>query len=193
MKLIGLIGRARVGKDTVAEHLCSYHGFSQYAFADPMKDMLEAVFGDRFRGGDREVPIDWLGKSPRHLMQTLGTEWGRNCVHPELWTLLAERVVEECTKLNYNLVISDVRFHNEADMILRHGGELWHIERDGATVAEHISECTQWDGYDRIKLFNNTTLARLYTLVDTLIEQPEVTCARSSNPALPSAYCCSSP
>lgn len=174
MKLIGLIGRARVGKDTVAEYLCDYHNFDQYTFADPVKDMLEVVFGNRFREGDRESPIDWLGKSPRHLMQTLGTEWGRTCVHPELWTLLAEHRVKDAIKHDYNLVISDVRFHNEADMILRHGGELWHIERDGITAAEHISEQAQWGNYDRLKLFNNSTHARLYALVDTLIGLPEV-------------------
>jgi len=169
MKLIGLIGRARVGKDTVAEHLCSHHGFMQYAFADPMKDMLEVVFGDRFRTGDREAPIDWLGKSPRHLMQTLGTEWGRNCIHPDLWTLLAEREVEYHAKYRYNLVISDVRFHNEADMILKHGGELWQVVRDGATVAEHISEQAQWANYDCRILNNNGTLDQLYRNIDLLV------------------------
>ena len=172
MKLIGLIGRARVGKDTVAEHLRIYHGFSQYAFADPMKDMLEVVFGDRFRTGDREAPIDWLGKSPRHLMQTLGTEWGRNCVHPDLWTLLAEREVEYHAKYRYNLVISDVRFHNEADMILRHGGELWHVLRgDAPVVATHGSECAQWDHYPARLLNNNGTLDQLYRNIDLLMAE----------------------
>lgn len=170
MRLIGLIGRARVGKDTVAEHLRTYHNFSQYAFADPMKDMLEVVFGDCFRTGDREAPIDWLGKSPRHLMQTLGTEWGRDCIHPDLWTLLGEFQIKGAIQFGYNLVISDVRFHNEADMILRHGGELWQIVRDGATVAEHISEQAQWVNYDCHTLNNNGTLDQLYRNVDLLLE-----------------------
>lgn len=52
MKLIGLIGRARVGKDTVAEHLRTYHGFSQYAFATPIKDTLTVAFGNHFHHGE---------------------------------------------------------------------------------------------------------------------------------------------
>lgn len=172
MRLIGLIGAARVGKDTVAEHLHGEHCYNRYAFADPMKDMLEVVFGDKFRDGGREAPIEWLGKSPRYLLQTLGTEWGRTCVHPELWTVLAEQEWLK-TKARGNaigLVISDVRFHNEADMILRNGGELWHILRDGAPVVNaHISEQHSWDDYPRTKIFNNTSLDALHATVDSIL------------------------
>lgn len=171
MKLIGLIGQARVGKDTVADYLCENHLFNRYAFADPMKDMLESVFGDRFRDGDRETPIWWLGKSPRHLMQTLGTEWGRDCVHPDLWVMLGEQEVKLAVQKQQNLVISDVRFHNEADMILRNGGELWHIVRDnGGTAAGHRSEMSHWDTYrQRILISNESTLDELYARVDALL------------------------
>ena len=171
MKLIGLIGRARSGKDTVAGYLCRRHRFTQDAFADPMKEMLEVAFGDLFRDGDREAPLPWLGKSPRQLMQTLGTEWGRNQVHQDLWTLLMEqkilreKAIEEAG-FKVSMVISDVRFHNEADMILRHGGELWHIQRDGASVAEHISEHTQWDTYQTKVIENNGSLEELYLKVE---------------------------
>jgi len=36
--VIGLCGRKRVGKDTVAEYLKKQFGFTQYAFADPLKE-----------------------------------------------------------------------------------------------------------------------------------------------------------
>ena len=173
MKLIGLIGRARSGKDTVAGYLCRRHRFTQVAFADPMKEMLEAAFGNiNFRDGDREQPIDWLGKSPRQLMQTLGTEWGRNQVHPELWTLLMEHKILrekdlEKAGLNISTVISDVRFHNEADMILKHGGELWQIQRDTTeSVNSHVSEQYSWDTYQTKTIDNNGSLEELYLKVE---------------------------
>lgn len=172
-RLIGLIGQARVGKDTVGNQLAGSYNFATYAFADPIKEMLETVFGNRFRDGDRESPIEWLGKSPRHLMQTLGTEWGRQQIHLELWVLLAEQRVK-LAKLaqarNQNLVITDVRFPNEADMILRNGGELWHITRnDTAGVDSHISEHADWSGYDTVSVSNNGTLEELYAQVDALL------------------------
>lgn len=164
MKLIGLIGKARVGKDTVAAYLYRQHDFEQTSFAAPMKQMLAVAFPDvNFHSGDRETPIDWLDKSPRQLMQTLGTEWGRNCVHPDLWTLLAERQIEKARQRQFHgLVLSDVRFHNEADMILRNGGELWHIQRDTTTVNEHVSESCDWSGYERSIIDNNGTLDELF-------------------------------
>lgn len=179
MRLIGLIGQARVGKDTVGQHLHENHLFNCRSFAAPMKAMLEAVFGNRFESGDREQPIDWLGKSPRHLMQTLGTEWGRNCIHPDLWVMLAEREWQLHTARRYNaengvsLVFTDVRFHNEADMILRQGGELWHIVRDnGGIAAGHISEMNSWDAYRQRRIIhNNGTLDELYAHVDALMEK----------------------
>ncbi|MCY1290984.1 hypothetical protein D9M69_564580 [compost metagenome] len=139
--LVGLVGKARVGKDTAAEFLQREYGMAQYAFADPLKDMLETAFGDLFRGGDREQPIDWLGKSPRQLMQTLGTEWGRDCVHPDLWVLLAAQAWRSLGYTRANgMVISDVRFDNEADWIFRSGGHLIEIQRDVSGVSEHRSE-----------------------------------------------------
>lgn len=139
--LIGLVGKARSGKDTAAEALVRAFGLEQYAFADPLKEMLEAVFGDKFREGDRESPIPWLGKSPRYLMQTLGTEWGRDLVHPDLWVLLADGYRKAAEAKGTGMVISDVRFRNEADWIMSSGGLLIEILRpDAEQVAEHVSE-----------------------------------------------------
>jgi hypothetical protein len=43
----------------------------------------------------KETPLPVIGKSPREIMQTLGTEWGRRLVNPDLWVCLAEREVEK--------------------------------------------------------------------------------------------------
>lgn len=172
--IVGLIGKARVGKDTVADYLKQHYLFQQYAFADPFKTMLESVFGDKFRSGDREAVIPWLGKSPRQLMQTLGTEWGRELIHPQIWTLLGQKQVLLSKTQNQPLVISDVRHHDEADMILAEGGELWHIIRDTTEqVNPHSSEEFQWDMYDR-KIINNTgSLEDLYETVEVAYSGPK--------------------
>jgi len=90
--LFGLAGIARSGKDTAAQHLVTQHGFHSYAFADPLRDGLMHILNLSpcdFEGEQKEQVLPWLGRSPRYLMQTLGTEWGRDTVHPELWLLLA--------------------------------------------------------------------------------------------------------
>lgn len=171
-RLIGLIGRARSGKDTIGRYLYDAYDLYHMAFADPIKNMLGAAFPDiNFYEGDREATIAWLGKSPRQLMQTLGTEWGRQCVHPELWVLLAEHSMKIAQEAGYpGVVITDVRFHNEADMILRNGGDLWYVMRpDAHVVNEHVSEQADWHTYPHRVLHNDGTLDDLFAQVDSLM------------------------
>lgn len=167
MTLIGICGRARAGKDTSAEYLCRKYGLQQAAFAAPLKAMLRAAFDADFDGGDREAPIPWLGKSPRQLMQLLGTEWGRSLVHPDLWLLLMER---RMAKTSSGLVISDVRFDNEAAWLASKGGLLIHILRPGAReVASHASEAGLSSRWPRRFVQNDRDLEHLYWQLDEAV------------------------
>lgn len=143
-KLIGLTGRARSGKDTVGTILRDQTYTKTISFAEPIRNALRGMMGltdEHFHGKLKEVPLPWLGKSPRQLMQTLGTEWGRQIVHDSLWLMLAEQSVDELRAYNWNVAITDVRFENEADLIRRKGGRVWHVRRDGiAAVSAHASE-----------------------------------------------------
>lgn len=145
--LIGLAGRARTGKTTAANHLANVHGFQTYAFADPLREGLMNIFNLSpcdFDDDLKEQPIGWLGRSTRELMQSMGTEWGRNMVHPELWLLLAEQNLEflgQAHDTATGFVISDLRFENEADFVRKRGGIVIHVLRpDAAEVNPHVSE-----------------------------------------------------
>ena len=145
--LIGLTGRARSGKTTAAEHLAQTYLLEQYAFADPLRDGLMAIFNldpTDFEGDRKEQPLGWLDCSPRQLMQSMGTEWARNTVHPDVWVKLAEQNLDYMSNALgavLGFVVSDVRFENEADLIRRRGGTVIHILRPNAlAVNPHISE-----------------------------------------------------
>lgn len=145
--LIGLTGRARSGKTTAAEHLARTYLLEQYAFADPLRDGLMAIFNldpTDFEGDRKEQPLGWLDCSPRQLMQSMGTEWARNTVHPDVWVKLAEQNLDYMSNALgavLGFVVSDVRFENEADLIRRRGGTVIHILRPNAlAVNPHISE-----------------------------------------------------
>lgn len=139
VRVVGLAGPARTGKDTVASLLVRSHGYVRYSFAGPLKKMLTVGFGltrEHLEGDLKEKVLEPLGKSPRELMQTLGTEWARDMVHQDTWLILADKF----TELNPLVVIPDVRFENEAAWV-RARGVLWHIRRRGAPdVAPHSSE-----------------------------------------------------
>lgn len=145
--LIGLAGAARSGKTTAAQHLAVLFGFIHYALAQPLKQMLAQGFNlsdAHLEGSLKEQPLPWLGKSPRELLQLLGTEWGRGMVHSDLWLLLAEQnlaSLANCYPGGRGIVISDLRFENEAAFVRQRGGAVVHILRpDAQAVHAHSSE-----------------------------------------------------
>ncbi|NBT51514.1 MAG: hypothetical protein EBT12_08190, partial [Marivivens sp.] len=117
------------------------------SFAAPLKiaalNMLDdlGLSGFRYVYTDKEAIIPGLGVSARHMMQTLGTEWGRACIHPDFWVMIARAETQRILADGRSVVIDDVRFANEAAMIRDLGGELWRIDRPGVSYdGDHSSE-----------------------------------------------------
>lgn len=176
MILIGLAGPARVGKDTAAEILAEEYGLFRYAFAEPLKRMLETVFGDHFREGDRSGICPETGKSYRYMLQTLGTELGREMWHPDVWVRATERMwkgvqagevyVSKKGQIGmpqaFGMVLSDVRFDSEAEWIRNQGGTVIHLRRDGVEFSsDHVSESgVKWEQGDAL-VSNNCDLPEL--------------------------------
>ena len=149
-RLIGLYSPApQSGKTTIANQL-TVQGFMKVSFAAPLRalvaELLCQLGHDRRTAFDyvhiyKEQQIPGIRCSARHLMQTLGTEWGRQCVHPDVWVMIASRRIVALHAGGYSVVIDDCRFPNEANLIRELGGELWHVERPGITTStDHASE-----------------------------------------------------
>lgn len=146
-QIIALAGKAGSGKDTVAKILAEevLDHCAVLAFANRLKRMLEVgleVNLDDMSRAEKEAPVDHLAGlgaiTPRHLAQTLGTEWGR-AIHPDLWVYLLAMDVE--TMFAPVVVITDCRFPNEVEFVHKRRGVVWWIERDGiAPVRAHASE-----------------------------------------------------
>lgn len=146
--IIGLMGEAGVGKDTVGRMLQERWEFSLTALAFPMKTFvrrvfdfpLEHVFGD---SQYREIPSpEWDGLTPRRALQTLGTEWGRG-LHKDVWVRLALR---EAAQRGGRVAITDVRFQNELEAIQKAGGKVIRIHRPTQKEgldSTHLSESEQ--------------------------------------------------
>lgn len=143
MKLIGLTGPAGAGKDLVASMIPGAH---RIAFADPLyaglAAMLDIPEGLLRARSTKEAPLVDFGRSPRELLQTLGTDWGRKLVTPDIWLRVAFWRWEKAAAAGHPvIVVPDVRFQNEARLIHDQGGEVWLVHRpDVAPVADHQSE-----------------------------------------------------
>lgn len=139
--IIGLTGFKGCGKSTVAEILEERMGYKIRSFATPIKDMLQAMGLSREELYDpeaKEKVVEDFGKSPREMMQTLGTEWGRMLVSSDIWVTALMRQLNE----EDNYVIDDVRFTNEAAAIHARGGKVVRVVRpaDPSKSDNHISE-----------------------------------------------------
>lgn len=146
IKLVGITGKAGSGKSSLAEELGA-EGFRRYSFASPLKNMLaqlpylEHIFS--MAALEKELVIPLYGKSPRKMMQTLGTEWGRHLVHPDIWVLIMEALLQNKIdmQISSKFAIDDLRYPNEAEWIRNNGGLIVHIQRSvDIEVAPHSSE-----------------------------------------------------
>lgn len=140
--LIGLCGRKGSGKSYVAESMKLTRGAKIIRFADTLKDMMR-VMGfteDQINGDLKEVGCVLLnGKTPRYAMQTLGTEWGRDLLHENIWVNM---LVAKANKESGIVVVDDVRFPNEIEAIHANGGVVAWVERASIYEGEdqHSSE-----------------------------------------------------
>lgn len=161
MRLIGIAGPARAGKDT----LCSYmldnlDGiWLRSSFADPLKEMLRAI-GVDCSDDKKAVVSDDYGVTPRHMMQTLGTEWGRQTIDNDIW-------VKAFARLNAGkcVIVPDVRFENEAELVREHG-VLIHLVGRGGIEGNHVSENAIAFKPGDIVIDNSRDLAWLHGQVD---------------------------
>jgi hypothetical protein len=180
-RLIGLYSPSPgCGKTTVAKALAPY-GYERISFAQPLRDMLTPFLAALDYPATaltspihKDTPIRELGISPRDLMRTLGTEWGRTCVNPDTWLILAGRSIDRIHLADGYVVIDDVRFPNEANFILKRGGRLWKIERRNAVPASgHTSDTSMadWDDFDEV-IYNDGSLQCLIDDVASLIRYP---------------------
>lgn len=159
-RIIGLTGPAGCGKNFVAgmvtDAVVIQLADPIYAALSAILDIPETVLRQR---ATKERPIDWVGKSPRQLLQTLGTDWGRTLVAEDLWLRIARRRIDQLAASGTPaVVIADVRFDNEAAMIRDLGGEVWLVDRKPATAAApHASEAGISDHLIDIILDNTGT------------------------------------
>ena len=182
MRIIGLVGAYKSGKDTVGQYIVDNYNGTRYAFADKLKKVCSDVFGiplenfndpalkDTFttipcvqcgecksfntfqtiNGMSRCLRCEFMAPTQewrsfwtyRNILQYIGTE-GFRTVSPLTWVNFVERAIIAAAvqDADTTAVITDVRFREEAEMVWKHGGEIWRIKRPGfGTDISHQSE-----------------------------------------------------
>lgn len=164
------------GKSTCAKFLIE-EGYEHVAFASPLKAMVHALLVDagvpapsRFVWGrEKNEPIHQLGGvTARHLMQTLGTEWGRN-IDVNFWVNLGYQRIDRLLQSGQNVVVDDARFTNEAAALRERGCQFVKVVRPGVKPTHgHSSEggLSNWAADDVV--VNDGTVGQLRHRVEAV-------------------------
>lgn len=148
--IIGLHGYARSGKDSLAEVLIKEQGFRRIAFADNIRNSVYRLnpiveWVDQKNPVSIQTLVDKIGwedakinyPEVRRLLQVFGTEVGRELFDENIWVSLALNGVDP----SENIVITDMRFINEAIAVQNANGLLVKINRPGVgPINTHASD-----------------------------------------------------
>ena len=181
IKVLGISGKIGSGKDTFAEILAKEKKtpVERHAFADKLREVTQLITGESMTKMDnlpffntvynytqeqKNIYLPIWDKTIGGILQTIGTEGMREGFDFDVWIKsLYETHWKKCEKLNHIMIIPDVRFPNEADFVIKHGGIVLRLEGDPMDVRKnsnrdlnHISE-TALDNYNNFsEIINNS-------------------------------------
>ena len=188
--LIGIVGHAGTGKDSIAEYLTKSITADVYthAFAWFLKAAAAEATGilfDNFHALEKkELKHPFWGVSPREFAQYIGTEMFR-ALSEDFWIQRMIGHIDDHLAMpagwgSYEegdvIIIPDVRFTNEVQFIQANGGKVIQLTRPGKSGAVGISGHASERGIDFSQveplyhISNHGTLEELYLEVDKFID-----------------------
>lgn len=159
--LIGLKGKIGSGKTTSAEILKEEFTIEEYVMAGPIKKIGSIMgFTDTELYGTQEEKLKknpYWGISARHFLQIFGTDICRDALSEKIpamysiWLQLFE--IHMNKNKSTNILVSDIRFPDEADAIQKNGGIIIEIDRtpdepqdsDWENIKHHTQHASEMD------------------------------------------------
>lgn len=192
MHNIAIAGRKRSGKDTAAAHLVEEFGYVRHGFADPLKDAalkLDPIIEHIYMGHRAGCPVlepyrlseliaddGWEEAKDsypevRRILQRLGDEAGRQVHGEETWIRNLLRRAEASNAEGHPVVVPDVRYPNEAELLREAGFLVVRVDRPGygsPTPGEHASERVERLAVDQV-IVNDGSLHQLHAAISVLV------------------------
>lgn len=188
--IVGINGAKGSGKDTIGAYLVNNYGFTRVGFADSLKESAAALFkidpdewnelkNDPYAIISLNVYDDIGGLKKiydsitvREFLQRYGTESHRDIFGDDFWVNAAMKVVRENVKAGNNVVITDMRFPNELEAVIDHGGQIWKVRRPEVEGGDgHPSEQVLDDDLFDVVFFNTGTIEALYQNLDVYVSE----------------------
>ena len=162
------------------ERLKVVENFNTYSYDWRNKVLPNATYNEEYTKSALQLWLQGILEqkeiSPRLVLQTLGTEYGRR-IFTDIWVTYGVKRAEGYLANGWNtVVITDIRFLNEACVINKAKGQLWRIYRPDVSAlpgkgSQHSSEVEQ-NSVEFTKLVthtidNNGTLRDLQQIVES--------------------------
>ena len=174
--ILGVAGPKNSGKDTFANH------FSKHvpncvirAFAEPVKRVCQQLFllsdAQLYDMQAKETLDERWGLTPRQMFQQVGTDYVRRQLDPNFWLKHFELWYRELPE-GTMVVVPDVRFQNEVDLIHSLGGKVVYIYRPfshGVDAHESEVSATELDQVD-YTINNCGSLGQYLQRIDIFLE-----------------------
>ena len=174
MKIIGVSGKSKSGKDTFFEYYAKKKGnVVLVKFAGALKESAAEMLGvsrGNFEDQDfkaQMIPTGVNGYTYRDFLLEYGMMMRK--ADPNYWVKKAEQSILRQPEYAH-VILTDMRFINEAKMIKGNGGTTIRIDRDVEGI-DHVSDKELDDYKFDIRIDNNGTLEEFYKSIDYLIEK----------------------
>jgi dephospho-CoA kinase len=142
--ILALCGVENAGKTTVAKYLVEKYGFIELSFAKCRKDVVALIFNweRRLLEGDteeskifRETKDEFWSEefdrkiTPRIILQEMSMTLRQ--YHEDIWATIVKRKIHDLQQEDpkVNIIISDLRFNNEFQMVKKMNGKVAYVYR----------------------------------------------------------------
>jgi len=182
-KIIALCGYKGSGKDTVAEYLVDKYKYNHYKISEKLKEVIKLLFNldDNDLEKNKDKINDKWGIEPRKIMQFIGTDmfqYKLQEIFPNIeknfWikSLFTDELINKIKNEDYRIVISDLRFLHEYNLISNIGVSYIILKVNNSSLKKndkHISE----NEFNNIPIndiiLNNSSIQQLYNNIDNIV------------------------
>ena len=179
-KIIALCGYKGSGKDTAAEYLVTKYKYNHYKISEKLKEVIKLLFNldDNDLEKNKDEINDKWGIEPRKIMQFIGTDMFQYKlqelfpnIEKTFWikSLFTDELINKIENENHRVVISDLRFLHEYDLIsnIYVPYSILKVQNNNLEKNDnHISENEFNNIPINAVILNNTTKQQLYNNID---------------------------
>ena len=171
-KIIGLLGRSRSGKDTIAEFICHQHPeYHIVRLSYSLKKAACCLYDytmDQVESSSKEVIDPRWNKTPRETIQSL-TQYMMGYMGYDFFTKKLFNAYDQGKYSNY-MIIPDIRYPHDIEEIHRRGGIVIKVERPNNPV-QHEFENHIDTLYGTTTILNDQGIDDLHLKIKVVLSQ----------------------